>query len=110
MDYLSTRQVLNLASMTVSVTSMTFRQDQANVMVTFSPKGQGPAPAYVHRVHARKEGRPLGGEAARRRRTESARRNGRQPAWWHGAPEGGASDGALPPGHPTVPPPASDPK
>jgi hypothetical protein len=110
MDYLSTRQDLNLSSMNVSVTSMTFRQDQANVMVTFSPKGEGPAqPMSIAYTLERKGDRWV----VKPRTAGGQNPHGAMGANPHGAmaPEDrGAPAGALPPGHPTVPPPASDPK
>jgi hypothetical protein len=118
MDYLSTRQDLNLASMNVSVTSMTFRQDQANVMVTFAPKGEGPAqPMSIAYTLERKgdrwvvKPRAAGGQNPHGGPGASPHEGlGTSP---HGgvAPEdGGAPAGALPPGHPTAPPPGNDPK
>ena len=43
MDYLSTRQGLNIASMDVSVASMIFRQNEVDATVTFTPKGSNAA-------------------------------------------------------------------
>jgi hypothetical protein len=39
LDYLSARQNLNLSQMQVDVTSISFRQNEADVTVSFRPKG-----------------------------------------------------------------------
>ena len=107
MDYLATRQGLNIASMNVSVTSIVFRQDAADVVVTFSPKQGGAAQpmSIAYRlektgdkwvVQPRTGGSPHAGAGAGA---------GANPHGDMGTPEGGGSPGgALPPGHPTIPP------
>ena len=42
-DYLAARTNLNMGSMNVAVTSVSFKGDQADAMVTFAPKGAGGA-------------------------------------------------------------------
>ncbi len=111
MDYLSTRQGLNLASMNVSVTSMVFRQDLVDVMVVFSPKGSGPAQPMSIPYTLEKKGdrwvvrpRPGGGTNPHGGGMAASPHGGGMPM-----PAPGGS-GALPPGHPTVPPQDSGPK
>jgi len=102
MDYLATRQGLNLASMTVSITSMVFRQNEVYATVTFTPKGSGAEPmtiAYTLEKQGDRwvvkpragSGNPHGGMGA-------------NPHGDMGTPGTGAPAGALPPGHPAVPP------
>ena len=104
MDYLSTRQGLNVASMNISVTSMVFRQDTADVMVTFTPRGNGPAQPMSIPYRLQKQGdrwvvQPRAGAGQNPHAGVSANPHGGM-----GAPGGEAPAGALPPGHPTVPP------
>lgn|SRR5574340_634697 len=40
-DYLSNRKNLNMASMSVDVSSVTFKGNEAEAMVSFAPKGGG---------------------------------------------------------------------
>ncbi len=112
MDYLSTRQGLNIASMDVSVGSMVFRQNEVEASVTFTPKGSNASlPMTIHYVLEKKgdrwvvKPRPGGGQNP----------HGGMAASPHGGgmamPEGGGGPaGALPPGHPTVPPQDRSPK
>jgi len=107
LDYLSTRQGLNLASMNVSVSSMVFRQDTVDVMVTFSPKGGPAAPMSIPYTLERKgdrwvvKPRAVGGQNPH----AGAGAGGADPHGGMPMPGGdGSPAGALPPGHPTVPP------
>ena len=98
MDYLSTRQGLNIASMNVTVSSMVFRADEADVMVNFSPKGGSGQPMAIP-YRLKKQGdrwvvQPRSGQSPHAGAVSSPH---------GGAPEGGIPGGALPPGHPTVP-------
>lgn len=106
MDYLSTRQGLNIASMDVSVASMIFRQNEVDATVTFTPKGSNAAqPMSIPYTLERKGDRWV----VKPRAAAGQSPHGGMGANPHGAgmgmPEGGgAPAGALPPGHPTVPP------
>lgn len=109
MDYLSTRQGLNLDSMNVSITSMVFRQNVVDVMVSFSPKGSGAASPMSIAYTLEKNGDRW---VVKPRATAGQNPHGGMGANPHGMgmPEGGgAPAGALPPGHPAVPP-SSGPK
>jgi len=108
MDYLSTRQGLNVASMNVSVRSMVFRQNEVDATVTFTPKEPGAAQPMSIPYTLEKKGdrwvvkpRAGGGQSP----------HGGMGASPHGGgmamPEGGGPAGALPSGHPAVPPPSS---
>jgi len=102
MDYLSTRQGLNVSSMTVSVTSVIYRQNEADATVVFAPKGSDAAqPMTLHYVLERQadrwvvkpratSGNPHGGMGA-------------NPHGDMGMPPAGGNPGGLPPGHPSVP-------
>ena len=106
MDYLSTRQGLNIASMDVSVASMIFRQNEVDATVTFTPKGSNAAqPMSIPYTLERKGDRWV----VKPRAAAGQNPHGGMGANPHGAgmgmPEGGgAPAGALPPGHPKVPP------
>jgi len=97
LDYLTTRSDLNVGAMNVDVTTVSFRQDEADATVSFtakgSPAGKGMSIRYtlsrkgdkwVVKDKAEPEGNPHG----------AAGRGG-----------AGAVEGALPPGHPSTAPP-----
>jgi hypothetical protein len=104
MDYLSTRQALNIASMNVSVTSMVFRQNEVYATVTFSPKGSAAGQPMSIAYTLEKQG----DRWVVKPRAGSGNPHGGMGANPHGTmgtpPAGGGSPGALPPGHPAVPP------
>jgi hypothetical protein len=106
MDYLSTRQGLNIASMNVSVSSMVFRANEVDATVMFAPKDSGAAqPMAIHYVLERKGDRWV----VKPRAGAGQNPHGGMGANPHGGgmpmPEGaGNPAGALPPGHPAVPP------
>jgi hypothetical protein len=111
MDYLSTRQGLNIASMDVSVASMVFRENEVDATVTFSPKGSTAAqPMSIHYVLERKGDRWV----VKPRADGGQNPHGGMGANPHGGgmsmPERGSPAGALPPGHPPVPQQDSGPK
>jgi hypothetical protein len=108
LDYLSSRPNLNIASMDVGVTSVVFRRDEADATVSFSAKGSnGAGGMTMHYLLERK-----GGRWAVKSRADSGQNphGGGMGANPHGGgmglPDagGGAPAGALPPGHPAVPP------
>ena len=108
MDYLATRQGLNIASMNVSVTSMVFRQNEADVTVVFTPKGANAQPMSIPYTLEKKGDRWVvkpragGGQSPHGGMGASPHSGGM------GMPEGaGSPAGALPPGHPTVPQPSA---
>ena len=102
MDYLGTRQGLNVASMNVSVASMVFRENEVDATVIFAPKGSNAAqPMTIHYVLEKK-----GDRWVVKPRTDA----GQNPHGGMGMPKGGAPAGALPPGHRTLPPEGSSPK
>jgi hypothetical protein len=109
MDYLSTRQGLNIASMNVTVTSMVFRQNEVDATVTFSPKGSNAAqPMSIPYTLEKKGDRWV----VKPRAAAGQNPHGGMGANPHGGgmgmPEGGGSPaGTLPPGHPTMPPDSS---
>ena len=106
LDYLSTRQGLNVASMNVSVASMIFRQNEVDATVIFSPKGSNAAqPMSIHYVLEKKGDRWV----VKPRADGGQNPHGGMGANPHGGgmgmPKGGGGPaGALPPGHPTMPP------
>lgn len=106
MDYLSTRQGLNIASMNVSVASLVFRENQVDATVTFSPKGSNAAaPMSIHYLLEKKGDRwvvkPRAGAGQNPHGGMGANPHGGGMAMPEGA---GSPTGAMPPGHPAVPP------
>jgi hypothetical protein len=110
MDYLSTRQGLNVASMNVAVASMVFRQNEVDATVTFSPRDSGSAqPLSIHYLLERKGDRWV--VKPRVDAGQSPHGMGANPhAGGMPVPQGGRPTGALPPGHPAVPPQDSNPR
>jgi len=87
LDYLATRSNLNISAMNVDVTAVSFRQNEADATVSFTPKGGAPGKGMaMHYTLARKSGKWVVKERAE---------TGANP---HGA--GAAATGALPPNHP----------
>lgn len=89
-DYLAKRSNISVSAMNVEVTSVSFRQNEADAMVAFSAKGAGPGQLMSMRYTLERKG----GRWVVKEKAES------------GNPHAGgatASPGNLPPGHPAVP-------
>jgi len=56
MDYLSGRSDLDLGAIQVDVTSVQFRQDEADATVAFRPRGGGPSSGMEMRYTLEKKG------------------------------------------------------
>ncbi|MCL5742643.1 MAG: hypothetical protein M1541_01760 [Acidobacteria bacterium] len=114
LDYLSGRTNLNVNSMNVDVTSVSFRKNEADAVVSFSPKsgptaGQGMSMRYtleakdgrwVVKNRADSGSNPHGGTGA------MGGGMGQNPHGGSMMPPsgmGGSGAGTLPPGHPAVP-------
>ena len=105
MDYLATRQGLNIDSMNVTVASMIFHGDEVDATVIFSPKGSNAAqPMSIHYLLEKKGDRWV----VKPRADAGQNPHGGMGASPHGGgmpmPQRGGPAGALPPGHPAVPP------
>jgi hypothetical protein len=87
-DYLSKRSNLNVAGMNVEVTSVSFRQNQADAVVAFTAKGASPGQPMTMRYTLERQGDHWV--------VKEKAENGANP---HGA---GAPTSQLPPGHPAV--------
>lgn len=102
-DYLAGRQNLNVSSMNVEVTSVTFKENEADAMVAFAPKGGGGGqPVSIPYTLERKGNRWV----VKPRATGESPHGGAMPSGAnpHGSMPGGeAPAGAMPPGHPAVP-------
>lgn len=96
LDYLSSRSNLNLASMNVDVTSVYFRKDEADALVSFTPKGTEPGTGMQMRYTLRKRG----GRWVVTDKAESGS-NPHRGAQSDQAPGEGGGNG-LPPGHPSM--------
>jgi len=97
-DYLSSRSDLNLSQMQIDVTSVSFRQDEADATVSFRPRG-GAAGAGMQMRYTleRKGGRwVVKGKGAGPHANTPAPGASSMPG------QGGAPSGQLPPGHPSV--------
>jgi hypothetical protein len=106
MDYLATRQGLNVASMDVSIASTVFRANEVDATVIFSPKGSGAAqPMTIHYLLEKKGDRWVVKPRAGGGQNPHGGMGSNPHGDGTGMPEGGGRPaGALPPGHPTVPP------
>jgi hypothetical protein len=105
MDYLATRQGLNIDSMNVSVASMVVRENEVDATIVFSPKGSNAAqPMTIHYLLEKKGDRwvvkPRAGGAQNPHGGMGASPHG----GGMGMPQGNSPTGALPPGHPAMPP------
>ncbi len=102
MDYLATRQGLNVDSMNVSVASMVVRENEVDATIVFSPKGSNAAqPMTIHYLLEKKGDRWV---------VKPRAGGGQNPHGGMGMPPGGSPTGALPPGHPAMPPQDSAPR
>jgi len=103
-DYLAGRQNLNVSSMNVEVTSVTFKENEADATVAFVPKGGGGQPISIPYTLERKGNHwVVKPRAGGQNPHGGGMPSGENP---HGAmpPAGGeAPNGAMPPGHPSVP-------
>ena len=104
-DYLSSRPGLNVGSMTVNVTSVIFRKDEADATVSFVPKGSGASAGMTIRYVLELKGNRW---VVKPRANAGNNPHGASGPNPHGstmpAPDGGSPAGTLPPGHPQVPP------
>ena len=107
MDYLSTRQGLNLSSMNVSIASMVFRQNEVDATVIFTPKGSAAQPMTIPYTLERKGDRWVVKPRAGAGGNPHGGMGGSPHGGGMGMPEGGSPAGALPPGHPAVPAPSA---
>jgi hypothetical protein len=109
-DYLAGRKNLNVNSMNVEVTSVTFKENEASAVVAFAPKGSGGAPVTIPYVLERKGNHwvvkppapgqnPHGGMGSMPGGGMGENPHGAMPPAGGEAPGGGT----LPPGHPAVP-------
>lgn len=106
MDYLSTRQGLNVSSMNITIASMIFRDNEVDATVTFAPKDSSAAQAMTIRYTLEKKGdrwvvKPRAGGG-----NPHEGMTGGNPHGGMGTP-GETGTGALPPGHPLIPPQSS---
>ncbi|MFB3828076.1 MAG: hypothetical protein ACE15B_15000 [Bryobacteraceae bacterium] len=89
-DYLANRKNLNVASMSVDVSSVTFKGSEAEAMVAFAPKGGGGGQGMSMRYVLEKQG----GRWVVKGRGDSGQGHG-------GAmPMPAPAPGEMPPGHP----------
>ncbi len=99
-DYLSQRSDLNLSTMQVDVTSVSFRQDEADATVSFRPKGAPSGGMQMRYTLERKGSRWVVKGRGRNQAGQSPHGAGAQ----NPPPEGGlpAKGSELPPGHPPM--------
>src|SRR5262245_36566774 len=90
-DHLSKRSDLNITSMNVEVTSVSFKPNEAVALVTFAPRGTAPGQGMSMRYTLERKG----SQWVVTRRADS----GQEP---HGGAAPGAPSGGLPPGHPPL--------
>jgi hypothetical protein len=103
LDYLSTRQNLNVSSMNIDVASVVFRKDEADATVSFWPKGSSTANSMtIQYVLQRKGDRWVVKERVNSGRNPHGAMGGNPHGGGMAAPRGTGS-GTLPPGHPAIP-------
>lgn len=90
--HLSQNSGLNLAQMDIEVTSVTFRDNEADAVVGFKPKGAGAASGMSMRYTLEKQGN----EWVVKKKADSGMGHGMTPP----AAQPSAGEGGLPPGHP----------
>jgi hypothetical protein len=102
-DYLATRSNLNMTSMNVEVTAVSFKQNEAEATVTFAPKGSKGQPISLNYTLERKGDHWVVKPRAAGQSPHGGMPSGDNP---HGAmPPGAAATpegGAMPPSHPPV--------
>ncbi len=105
-DYLSQRSDLNITSMQVDVTSVSFRQNEADATVTFRPKGATTGAMQMRYTLERQGSRWVVKGRGRAQAGQSPHGAGQQmpPGAASEPPSGAAAPGdkALPPGHPPI--------
>ena len=100
-DYLASRTNINMSSMNVDVSSVVFRDNQADAVVSFTPKGAAPGGGMTMRYAFEKKG----GKWVVKNRADSGK-NPHGGAVGEGMPNPGGMAPApteMPPGHPQVP-------
>ncbi|MGD0014741.1 MAG: hypothetical protein ABSD56_09985 [Bryobacteraceae bacterium] len=106
-DYLSQRSDLNLPSMQVEVTSVSFRQNEADATVSFRPKGATAGMGMTMRYTLERQGNRWVVKGRGRGRSGAAPHGmGQMMPGGAGAPAAGTPAGqggsGLPPGHPPI--------
>lgn len=106
-DYLSQRSDLNLSTMQVDVTSVSFRQDEADATVSFRPKGAPEGGMQMRYTLERKGNRWVVKGRGRGQAGQAPHGAGQMPPVGAGAGQAPAARGTpqgseLPPGHPPM--------
>ena len=99
-DYLAKRSNLNMSAMNVDVTSVTFRSNEADAVVSITVRGAATGQPMSMRYTLERQGDHW---AVKGKADAGGSPHGAGAANPHGAAEPPAA-GTLPPGHPTVPP------
>lgn len=108
-DYLAARTNLNMSSMDVNVTAVTFKGNEADATVSFAPRGaaaagQGMSMRYTLERQGSRwvvKGRGDSGDHGRGMGADPANPHSAMPPMPGGS--GASPSGDLPPGHPPVP-------
>ena len=96
-DYLSKRTNVNVSGMNVAVTSVSFRQNEADAVVAFTARGGNAGPPMTMRYTLERQG----DHWSVKDKSETGNPHGANGANPHGAPAA-APMGDMPPGHPPV--------
>lgn len=108
MDYLAQRSNLNISAMQVDVTAVSFRQNEADAVVSFRPKGAVGGGMQMRYTLERKGDRWMVKGHGQTQAGQSPHGMGQMPAGGQGMggppPPAGENRGGsgLPPGHPMV--------
>ncbi len=95
-DYLSSKSDLNISQMQVDVSSVSFRQDEADVVVSFRPKGGGADAGMQMRYTLERKGNRWVVKG------KGAGPHSQMPGGAQGMGKQAAPGGELPPGHPPM--------
>ncbi|HWQ55073.1 MAG TPA: hypothetical protein VN442_15405 [Bryobacteraceae bacterium] len=104
-DYLAARSNLNIGSMNVDVSSVTFKGNEADATVSFAPKGGAAGQGMSMRYALERKGNRWvvkgrgNGSGAHGMGADSASPHGGMPAM-PGGPGAASPSGEMPPGHP----------
>lgn len=105
-DYLSTRSNLNVGAMQVDVASVTFRQNEADAVVAFRPKGStgvGQAMQFRYVLERKGDRWVVKGKSESAGQHGSAgQMPGMSPHGGMGMPPESEPGAAMPPGHPSM--------
>lgn len=104
MDYLSKRSDLNLSTMQVNVSAVSFRANEADATVSFRPKGEASGGMQMRYTLERKGNQWVVKGRGRGQAGQASHGAGQMPPMGAGQDHGTPGGSELPPGHPPAAP------